>query len=93
MHEMVLFDISTHCKHIKPLSTDGRLTVLNFTIIGVCNASIFLAITDFVVAVADDDDDDDDDDVVGEIMQLTLFIIVSISIYFSTFFCTNSHSF
>ena len=91
MHEIVLFDISKHCKHIKPLSTDGRLTVLNFTIIGVCNASISLAITDFVVAVADDDDDDDD--VVGEIMKLALFIIVSISIYFSTFFCTNSHSF
>ena len=82
MHEMVLFDISTHCKHIKPLSTDGRLTVLNFTIIGVCNISISLAITDFVVAVADDDDDDDD--VVGEIMKLALFITVSISIYFST---------
>ena len=91
MHEIVLFDISKHCKHIKPLSTDGRLTVLNFTIIGVCNASISLAITDFVVAVAADDDDDDD--VVGEIMKLALFIIVSISIYFSTFFCTNSHSF
>ena len=93
MHEIVLFDISKHCKHIKPLSTDGRLTVLNFTIIGVCNASISLAITDFVVAVAVADDDDDDDDAVGEIMKLALFIIVSISIYFLTFFCTKSHSF